>query len=174
MTTFAVLPSTPRAARGCQEVVLIDAIGLFKPVSSGCTPLTPHHQPRPIPAANSHFHFPDPTTSPAPPVQKSRFEALRALRVCTGLGRANVGPCSTHPRASASSVAGGGGKQEAACGGGQIADFAILRKNCDLRSSVLIRVGRVGRSRCRAAPCAPQSEHQQHGGRRWAGGDCLR
>ena len=166
--------SRAQAARGGQEAVLINAIDFFKPVSSGCTPLAPHNQPRPIPAAYSHFHFPDPTTSPAPPAQKSRFEALRALRVCTGFGRADVGPCARHRRASASSLECGGGMQEAACGGRHVADFATSRKNCDLRTLVLIRVGRVGRSRRRAAPYAPQSEREQHGGRRWAGRDCLR
>ena len=133
--------SRAQAARGGQEAVLINAIDFFNAVSSGCTPLAPHNQPRPIPAANSHFHFPDPTTSPAPTAQKSRFEALRALRVCTGLGEADVGPCSTHPGASTCSAVGGGGAQEDAYGGRKVADFASLRENLDLRRPVRIGCG---------------------------------
>ena len=130
--------SRAQAARGGQEAVLINAIDFFKPVSSGCTPLAPHNQPRPIPAAYSHFHFPDPTTSLAPPAQKSRSAALRALRVCTGLGRGDVGACPTHRRASTCSEAGGGRGQEVAYSGRKVGDFASPRENRVLRSRVLI------------------------------------
>ena len=81
-------------------------------------------------------------TDPHPPPSSTRWKivicAPRALRVCTGLGPADVGPCATHPGASAGSVAGGGAAREAACGGRQIAIFAISCENRDLRTLVLV------------------------------------
>jgi len=57
-----------------------------------------------------------------------RFASPHGCRVCAGLARADVFPCSTHPGASGGSLAGGGEAQEAACGGSKVANPAILSR----------------------------------------------
>ena len=57
-----------------------------------------------------------------------RFASPHGCRVCAGLARADVCPCSTHPGASGGSLAGGGEAQEAACGGSKVANPAILSR----------------------------------------------
>ena len=72
------------------------------------------------------------------PGRNSRSAGSRTRRAYYVSRDFDVGPCPTHPRASASSLKGGGDARVIARGSGQVAIFAIPCENRDSRTAVLV------------------------------------